>query len=84
MLIRQFTTHVLAILAASPPVATYACPNVEELCQALAERLSLGRSRCRRPSGTRSASAADYNRLPPIRNSWLPIERSQINSSFSL
>ena len=44
MVIRHFTTHVLAILAASPPVATYACPNVEELCQALAERLSLGRN----------------------------------------
>ena len=44
MLIRQLTTHVLAILAASPAVAPYACPNVEELCQVLAERLSPGRS----------------------------------------
>ncbi len=44
MLIRQFTLQLLAIMGASPAVATRACPNVEPLCRELIERLDPSRN----------------------------------------
>ena len=42
MLIRQFTTDLLAVLATSPGVATRVSPRVEKVCEALTERLDEG------------------------------------------